>query len=88
MPLIKCAECGKEVSNAAGFCPSCGYPTSRARLETRGADAIVVAFAFFLSCFLVIPLYFKTQNFVISFLIAMIPTCLAFAYASRKKKKK
>lgn len=26
MALIKCPECGKEVSDKAGACPSCGYP--------------------------------------------------------------
>jgi TM2 domain-containing membrane protein YozV len=26
MALIKCPECGKEVSNAAVACPSCGHP--------------------------------------------------------------
>ncbi len=26
MALIKCKECGKEISSQAAFCPSCGYP--------------------------------------------------------------
>lgn len=26
MALIKCPECGKQVSDKAKFCPSCGYP--------------------------------------------------------------
>lgn len=26
MSLIKCPECGKQVSTAAAACPSCGYP--------------------------------------------------------------
>ena len=25
MALVKCAECGKSVSNKAFFCPNCGY---------------------------------------------------------------
>lgn len=28
MALIKCPECGKEVSDKAGKCPNCGYPIS------------------------------------------------------------
>jgi len=36
MPLIKCRECGKEVSHEADVCPSCGikFP-SKKRLQTR-----------------------------------------------------
>ncbi len=30
MALIKCPECGKEVSDAASNCPNCGYPLRRA----------------------------------------------------------
>ena len=26
MALIKCPECGTEVSSEAEFCPKCGYP--------------------------------------------------------------
>ena len=26
MAVIKCPECGKQVSDKAKFCPSCGYP--------------------------------------------------------------
>lgn len=25
MALIKCPECGKEISDQADFCPNCGY---------------------------------------------------------------
>ena len=26
MSLVKCPECGKEISDSAKMCPSCGYP--------------------------------------------------------------
>lgn len=29
MALIKCPECGKEISNKASACPNCGYPISQ-----------------------------------------------------------
>ena len=29
MSLIKCPECGKEVSTAAETCPHCGYPLKK-----------------------------------------------------------
>lgn len=28
MALIKCPECGKEISDMANFCPNCGFPVS------------------------------------------------------------
>lgn len=28
MPLIKCPECGKEISSAAAACPNCGHPAA------------------------------------------------------------
>jgi len=36
MTLIKCDECGKEISNKADTCPSCGNPVSDQALEVRG----------------------------------------------------
>lgn len=29
MPLIKCPECGKEISSYASSCPNCGCPAAR-----------------------------------------------------------
>ena len=34
MALIKCPECGKEISDKASSCPSCGYPIYNATEET------------------------------------------------------
>ncbi len=34
MALIKCSECGKEVSDKASACPNCGYPI--AEMSTSG----------------------------------------------------
>jgi ssDNA-binding Zn-finger/Zn-ribbon topoisomerase 1 len=31
MALVKCPECGKEVSSAATACPNCGYPMDAVR---------------------------------------------------------
>ena len=35
MSLIKCSECGKEISNRADACPSCGNPIHRAPIENE-----------------------------------------------------
>lgn len=36
MALIKCSECGKEVSDKASACPNCGFPISRKSKKTFG----------------------------------------------------
>jgi len=41
MALIKCPECGKEISDKASACPNCGYPMNRAEIETE-EDRIVI----------------------------------------------
>lgn len=35
MALIKCPECGKEISDKAIRCPSCGYPIEKVSDEKR-----------------------------------------------------
>ena len=41
MALIKCPECGREVSDRAGNCPQCGFPLSS--LRTDGIVTIKIA---------------------------------------------
>lgn len=36
MSLIKCSECGKEISQNAQTCPSCGNPVAQAKTFTEG----------------------------------------------------
>lgn len=40
MALIKCPECGREVSDRAGNCPQCGFPISS--LKTDGTVMIKI----------------------------------------------
>lgn len=35
MALIKCPECGKEISDKASSCPNCGYPINNIKVETE-----------------------------------------------------
>jgi uncharacterized membrane protein YvbJ len=35
MALIKCKECGKEVSSEAKNCPNCGYPITSTKKESK-----------------------------------------------------
>ncbi len=39
MALIKCPECGKEISSVAESCPHCGYPIQRKIKEETKAEA-------------------------------------------------
>ena len=34
MALIKCPECGKEISDRAKKCPNCGFPIKRKNVRT------------------------------------------------------
>jgi TM2 domain-containing membrane protein YozV len=33
MALIRCAECGREVSSAAASCPACGHPINQPSIQ-------------------------------------------------------
>lgn len=35
MAMIQCPECGKEISDKATSCPSCGYPINITQVETE-----------------------------------------------------
>lgn len=36
MALIKCSECGKEISDKATTCPNCSYPIKREKVKENG----------------------------------------------------
>lgn len=38
MALIKCPECGKEISDKADNCPNCGYPVDKVQNMSEGID--------------------------------------------------
>ena len=39
MGLIKCPECGKEISDMAGTCPNCGRPMQASNKQQGGMDS-------------------------------------------------
>lgn len=39
MALVKCPECGKEISDRASACPNCGYPLAKERNNPIGAHS-------------------------------------------------
>lgn len=40
MALIKCPECGKEISSEADVCPNCGISTRKKKKENGGIRAV------------------------------------------------
>lgn len=43
MAMIKCRECGKEISSRAENCPYCGYKTRYGRSEAENKSSSVMA---------------------------------------------
>ncbi len=50
MALIKCPECGKQISNQASSCPNCGYPIASqprgVKIRCLSDDRMVRGFTF------------------------------------------
>lgn len=58
MALIKCPECGKEVSSGAESCPNCGHPISKkGKKKKKGSCLSVILFIIiaFVALFILIP---------------------------------
>lgn len=41
MALVKCPECGKEISDKARKCPHCGYPLNEEKQKSNEGDTVV-----------------------------------------------
>lgn len=46
MALIKCSECGKEISDSAESCPHCGCKTNHGQTVTREKTSSLIKYAF------------------------------------------
>lgn len=42
MALIKCDECGKEISNQAKTCPNCGFPLKKPKKRTVNKKVLIL----------------------------------------------
>ena len=56
MALIKCLECQREISDAAQFCPNCGFPISKIAKPETG-EIIVVRRGFALAAIILATVY-------------------------------
>ena len=43
MAMIKCPECGKEISNMANACPNCGVPIRNYNRKSSGSSPVAKA---------------------------------------------
>ena len=57
MALIKCKECGKEISSKADTCPNCGVKNKK-----RGFGVCGILFLGFIGLFLLVFIFFQIQN--------------------------
>ena len=60
MALIKCIECGKEISDKAKICPNCGSPTTFAKEENQEIAKAII-FIVFVGSLVSIPVYFALK---------------------------
>ena len=65
MALIKCGECGKEISSNAKTCPNCGNPvkTGEFHKELSTAKKIAIVIIILIVVFIIsIPIYNNYMN--------------------------
>ena len=66
MALIKCSECGKEVSDKAKTCPNCGNPTQNKKFDVDKEMSALKKFLIFIIVLMAIGLiafvFFQSQN--------------------------
>lgn len=73
MALIKCSECGKEISDKAASCPGCGYPTKN-NIQNKIYDvffvimiiSMITTLIAFLVCFEKKPKWNDFSEYIIS----------------------
>ena len=70
MALVKCKECGKDISDKAEQCPACGAPTALKEKKTGGAFA---GFVFLFTLFsLFMPMILSQALIPIAMLLSLV----------------
>lgn len=78
MALIKCGECGKEISDEALVCPHCGIPTMKKKGSGNKRIGIIILIVFCV-------LFFITKSVDILLVGALITAALSIL-GNRKQK--
>lgn len=84
MALIKCPECGREVSDQAKACPSCGYPFDK--LQNKNGFPAYTIIAFLLLVFFGVSMIFFHIGWVMNSIL-LIATFIFSIVALMSKKK-
>ena len=81
MSLIKCPECGKEISSSAKMCPNCGYEIkTKIKNKENGIDKHPIYSAFKTAILIFLVIFVITRGDIVSKIIAEGYTLLlAFA---------
>ena len=82
MALIKCPECGRDVSDKAKTCPNCGCPTNRFQNEKEFPT--LISYLFF--AFFVVSMIFLHIGWIIN--SVLLVATFAFSILSLRSKEK
>lgn len=75
MALIKCPECGKEISDKAIRCPGCGYPVERDSDEKQAP--LLTSFSVILLLLFGVSMFFLQLGWVINSILLIATFILA-----------
>lgn len=62
MAIVKCKECGSQVSSKASACPGCGAPVTSARIVIKAVFRYSMYAMFALILFVVLKVSFTTTS--------------------------
>lgn len=85
MALIKCSECGQEISDSAQMCPHCGIERRKTKVEKKNINVIDILLIIVISLFSLVQLrncYYCFQNLTLSNTLAFLYyiVCIAFLW--------
>lgn len=75
MALIKCPECGKEISDKAIRCPSCGYPIEKVSYEKRAP--LLTSFSMVLLLLFGISMFFLKLGWGVNSVLLIVTLILS-----------
>ena len=75
MALIKCPECGKEMSDKAIRCPSCGYPIEKVSYEKRAP--LLTSFSMVLLLLFGISMFFLKLGWGVNSVLLIVTLILS-----------